>query len=89
MRVAVNAFLIGLIGGPVDESGMMLRKQHRPFAHGQAPGAFLEVALRIGVALMLRFAVDVSASIHRIVEHMVNRCVSGGDPADLAMYALA
>ena len=89
MRVAVNTFLIGLVRGPVDESGMVLRKQHRPFAHGQAPGAFFEVALWIGVELMLRLAVDVSASIHRIGEDMVNRCVGGGDPADLAMYALS
>src|SRR5574341_1186888 len=51
-------------------------------------GTFFDVALLVDVALMLRLAVDVSASIHRIGEYVVNRRVGGGYPADLALHAL-
>ena len=87
MNVGIEAGLVGLVGCPVDEAWMMIRKKHRPLIQGQMTGSFSDRAVFIDVTFMASLAVSVCASIHRIGEHVVDGGVSRSNPADLALHA--
>ena len=84
MDVRIDAHLIGLERHPINEAGMMLAQEHRPFRDGHAAAPLFEQAVRIQVALTPRLAVRVGASIHRVGEHMMNRGVARCDPSNVA-----
>ena len=88
-NVRVDAGLVGLERGPIAVAGMMLAKEHRPLRYGQMTSAPSEPSLFVDIAFMTTPSVDVSASIHRMGEHIMNRGVSGSDPTDLAFHVLA
>jgi hypothetical protein len=80
--VGVEPRLVVLIGSPIDETGMMAIDKNRPLSHGEMARPFLDSTVFIDIAFMLGFAVDVSASIHRIREDVMDRGISRSDPAD-------
>src|ERR1019366_385614 len=86
MNVGVDAGLVGLERRPIDEPGMMFRKQHGPLGHRQMTSSSSERSLVIGIAFMTRLSVGVSASIHRIREHVMDGGVSRDEPTDLAFH---
>jgi len=69
MLVGINACLVGLERGPVNETWMMFGKKHGPLRHGQKTGSLTEPSLVIDVAFTMRLPVRVRASIHRIGEN--------------------
>src|ERR1700722_973223 len=79
--------LIGLIGRPLDEAGMVVLNETRPLIHRQMPTTFSDGAVFIKVAFVLGLAVGVSASIPRIAEDVVKCCVGRCNPADRTGYA--
>src|SRR5262249_11429144 len=83
MNVAADARLIGLKRCPFQESRMVVPYQDLPLVHGQITNAFANDALLIDVSLRPTLSVDVSAGIHRIGEHLMDRGVSGRDPTNL------
>ena len=72
MNVGVDASLVGLVGGPVNETWMVIRKKHRPLGRGQMTGSSAESALFINVTLMAALSVSICASIHRIGEYVMD-----------------
>ncbi len=52
--------MIGLVGGPIDKTGMMVFNENSPLIHGKVSRAFLDGAVFIDVALVLGLAVGVS-----------------------------
>ena len=86
MNIAVDAGLVGLEGGPIDVAGMMLGKQDRPLGHGQMTSASAESALLIDVPFMTTSSVEISASIHRIGEYVMDRSVCRRDPTDRVFH---
>ena len=89
MNIAVDAGLVGLEGGPIDIAGMMLGKKDRPLGHGKMTSAPPEPSLFVDIPFITTPSVDVSASIHRIGEHMMNPGVGRRDPTDLAFHVRA
>src|SRR5258708_280332 len=86
MNVSVDAGLVGLVGCPVDETWMVIRKKHRPLGQGQMTGSSAEPALFIDVSLMAALSVGICASIYRIGEHMMDGGIRRSDPADLTVH---
>src|SRR5215472_16310657 len=82
--IAGDAFLVCLIGLPVNEARMMLRDQHLPFGARQVSHALLAPAGGIEDDLVAGSAIDVSAGIDRVGEHLVDGGVARLDPLDLA-----
>ena len=64
---------------------MMFRDEYAPFFDGQMTHALLDSALLIDIAFRTALAVSVSAGIHRIGQYVMNRGVSGNNPANLAI----
>jgi len=86
MNVGVDACLVGLERRPIDEPGMVLGQKHGPLGHGQMTSSSSEHSLFIDITLMTRFSVGVSASIHRIGEHVMEGSVSGSNPTDRTFH---
>src|SRR5215472_8423649 len=84
LGVASKAFLVCLIGRPVDETRMMVRDQHLPFGTRQMAQTFLAAAGGIEDDLLAGSPIGVSAGIDRIGEHMVDGGVARLNPSDLA-----
>ena len=85
--VGIEPRLIGLIGRPLDEAGMMVLNENRPLIHRQMPTTFSDGAVFIKVAFVLGLAVGVSASIHRIGQDLVECVIGGSYPADRTRHA--
>src|SRR5215469_7103308 len=82
--IAGNALLVCLIGLPVNEARMMLRDQHLPFGARQVSHALLASASGIEDDLVAGSAIDVSAGVDGVGEHVVDGGVARLDPSDLA-----
>ena len=82
--IAGDALLVCVIGLPVDEARMMLRDQHLPLGARQVPHAFLAPAGGIEDDLVAGSAIDVSAGIDGVGEHVVDGGVARLDPSDFA-----
>src|SRR5499427_3708728 len=82
--IAGDAFLVSLIGLPVNEARMMLRDQHLPFGAGEVSHALLAPAGGIEDDLVSGSSIDVSAGIDGVGEHVVDGGVARLDPSDLA-----
>src|SRR5207244_8672213 len=83
---------VGVDGPPTNRRphGSARQSPSRLFAEvGQMTSAPSEPSLFVDIAFMTTPSVDVSASIHRMGEHIMNRGVSGSDPTDLAFHVLA
>ena len=78
--IAGDAFLVCLIGLPVDEARMMLRDQHLPFGARQVAHALLAPAGGIEDDLAAGSSVGVGAGINRVGEHVVDGGVSSPRP---------
>src|SRR5262245_1957979 len=78
---------IGLIGAPIDEALMVMRKEHGPLRSRQLADAFLARAGGIEGDLMAALAIRVSARVDRIRQHMIDGDVAGVDPADATAIA--
>src|ERR1035437_7490037 len=85
--VGIKPRLIGLIGRPIDEAGMVVLNENRPLIHRQMSTTFSDGAVFIKIAFALGLAVRVSASIHRIAEDVVKFCIGENNPADQAQPA--
>jgi len=86
MNVGVDAGLVGLERRPIDEPGMVFGKKNGPLGHGQMTSSSSEHSLFIDITLMTRLSVGVSASIHRIGEHVMEGSVSRSNPTDLTFH---
>src|SRR5262249_43749531 len=82
--IAGDAFLVCLIGLPVDKARMMLRDQHLPFGARQVSHPLFPLAGGIEDDLVTGSAVDVSAGVDGVGEHLVDGGVARLDPSDLA-----
>ena len=86
MNIGIDASLIGLERGPIDVAGMMFGKKHRPLGHGQMTSAPPESSLFVDIPFITTPSVDVSTSIHRIGEYLMESVVAGRDPTDCALH---
>src|SRR6201993_2604013 len=82
--IAGDAFLVCLIGLPVNEPRMRLRDQPLPFGARQVSHALLAPAGGIEDDLVAGSAIDVSAGVDGVGEHLVDGGVARLDPSDLA-----
>src|SRR6201988_3685264 len=82
--IAGDAFLVCLIGLPVNEPRMMLRDQPLPFGAREVSHALLAPAGGIEDDLVAGSAIDVSAGVDGVSEHLVNSGIARLDPSDLA-----
>jgi hypothetical protein len=82
--IAGEAFLVCLIGLPVNEARMMLRDQHLPFGAREVSHALLAPAGGIEADLVAGSAIDLSAGVDGVGEHPVDGGVARLDPSDLA-----
>src|SRR6516164_278885 len=82
--ISGDAFLICLIGLPVDEARMMLRDQHLPFGARHVSHPLFALAGGIEDDLVAGSAIDVSAGVGGVGEHPVDGGVARLDPSDLA-----
>src|SRR2546421_6231911 len=82
--IAGDTFLVCLIGLPVNEAWMMLRDQHLPFGAWEVSHALLALAGGIEDDLVAGSAIDVSAGVDGVGEHLVDGGVARLDPSDLA-----
>src|SRR5215469_2872929 len=81
--IAGDAFLVCLIGLPVNEARMMLRDQHLPFGAREVSHALLAPAVGIEDDLVAGSAIDVSAGIDGVGEDLVDGGIARLDPSDL------
>src|SRR6202045_3177345 len=82
MGVGGNARPIGLIGRPVDEAGVMLWDEHRPFGARQLADLPFAPPGRIERDLTPGFSVNISARVNRVCQHMINSGIARVDPPD-------
>src|SRR6202045_1104000 len=82
MGVGGNARPIGLIGRPVDEAGVMLWDEHRPFGARQLADFPFAPPGRIERDLTPGFSVNISARVNRVCQHMINSGIARVDPPD-------
>ena len=80
--VGIQPRLVGLVGRPVDETGMMLGNEDGPLSDGQMAYPFPDGAVFIDIAFIPSLAVGISASIHRIGQNVVDCGISRSDPTD-------
>ena len=64
---------------------MVFGQQDGPLVDGEITSSFLDQSLLIEVPLTTSLPIDVCTGIHRVGEDMVDRSISGSDPAQLAM----
>ena len=81
--VARNANLIGFISRPVDIAFMMLGDEHTPLGLREFPDALSDLSLLIHIPFLSSFTLDISACIHGIGQHAVDRVVGGSGPLDV------
>jgi hypothetical protein len=67
---------------------MVIMQHHAPLRARQALEALAYRTVRIDVALLTRFPVDIGASIDRIGQHLMGCRVSGRDPSQCALGGL-
>src|SRR5258706_3425545 len=72
MGVGGNARPIGLIGRPVDEAGVMLWDEDRPFGAWQLADLPFAAPGRIERDLTPGFSVNIGARVNRVCQHMIN-----------------
>src|ERR1700730_10051827 len=82
MGVGGNARPIGLIGRPVDEAGVMLWDEHRPFGARQLADLPFAPPGRIERDLTPGFSVNIGARVNRVCQHMINSGIARVDPPD-------
>src|ERR1700756_3880277 len=82
--IAGDALLICLVGLPVDKARMMFRDQHLPFGARQVSHPLFALAGGIQNDLVAGSAIDVSAGVDGVSEHLVDGGVARLDPSDLA-----
>src|SRR5499427_9269572 len=82
--IAGAAFLIFLVGLPVDKARMMLRDQHLPFGARQVSHPLFPLAGGIEDDLVTGSAIDVSAGVDGVGEHLVDGGIARLDPSDVA-----
>src|ERR1039457_1776688 len=80
--VCSSDLLVGRVGRPIDEAGMMLGNEDGPLSDGQMAYPFPDGAVFIDVAFIPGLAVGISASIHRIGQNVVDCGISRSDPTD-------
>ena len=78
-----DAGLVGLVGVPVDEPGVVIGDEDLPLVSGQPAAPLAQRAVRAEVALLAGPAVDVGASVGRVGQRGVHRMVGRLDPGDL------
>src|SRR5437868_10725861 len=81
--IAGDAFLVSLIGLPVNEARMMLRDQHLPFGAREVSHALLAPAGGIEDDLVAGSAVDVRAGVDGVGKELVNGGVARLDASEL------
>src|ERR1700720_3984192 len=82
MGVGGNARPIGLIGRPVDEAGVMLWDEDRPFGAWQLADLPFAPPGRIERDLTPGFSVNIGARVNRVCQHMINSGIARVDPPD-------
>src|SRR5258708_34467081 len=82
MGVGGNARPIGLIGRPVDEAGVMLWDEDRPFGAWQLADLPFAPPGRIERDLTAGFSVNIGARGNRVWQEMVNRGIAQVHPPD-------
>src|SRR5262249_60652437 len=82
--MAGDAFLIFLVGLPVDKARRMLRDQHLPFGARQVSHPLFPLAGGIEDDLVTGSAIDVSAGVDGVGEHLVEGGIARLDPSDVA-----
>ena len=87
--VAADAGLVGLVGVPVDEPGVVIGDEDLPLVAGQAAAALAQRAARVKVAFLAGPAVDVRAGIGRVGQRGVHRMIGRLHPGDLRYPAAA
>src|SRR4051794_19819603 len=80
--IGIEPHLIGLIGRPIDEAGMMVLNKDGPLLHRKMPNSFSNDSVFIDIAFVSCLAVRVRASIHRIGQDLVQSVVGRGHPTD-------
>ena len=81
--VAADALLVGLVGVPVDEPGMMLGDEDLPLVLWQPTLAYPQVAVFTDIAVGACPAEDVGAGIGGVGQRGVHRVVGRLHPGDL------
>src|ERR1700719_391692 len=82
MGVGGNARPIGLIGRPVDEAGVMLWDEDRPFRAWQLADLPFAPPGRIERDLTPGSSVNIGARVNRVCQHMINSGIARVDPPD-------
>src|ERR1700739_253124 len=82
MGVGGNARPIGLIGRPVDEAGVMLWDEDRPFGARQLADLPFAPPARIERDLTPGFSVNIGARVNRVCQHMINSGIAWVDTPD-------
>src|SRR5690349_23162574 len=82
MGVGGNTRPIGLIGRPVDEAGVMLWDEDRPFGARQLADLPFAPPGRIERDLTPGFSVNIGARVNRVCQHMINSGIARVDPPD-------
>src|ERR1700739_2502405 len=80
MGVGGNARPIGLIGRPVDEAGVMLWDEDRPFGARQLADLPFSPPGRIERDLTPRSSVTRGGRVSRVCQHMINSGIARIDP---------
>ena len=80
--------LVGQVGVPVDEPGVVIGDEDLPLVAGQLAAPCAQRAVRAEVAFVAGAAVDVGASVGRVGQRGVHGMVGGLDPGDLAGLAV-
>ena len=86
--VAADAGLVGQVGVPADESGVVIGDEDLPLVAGQPAAPLAQRAVRAEVPLLAGAAVDVGAGVSRVGQRGVHRMVGRLDPGDLAGLAV-
>lgn len=66
MNVGVDAHLVGLVSCPVNETLVVVGKEHPPLSLRKMARPSAQPALFIDITFMTAVAVSICASIHRI-----------------------
>ena len=80
--VAADAGLVGLVGVPVGEPGVVIGDEDLPLVAGQPAAALAQRAAAVKVAFLAGPAVDVRARVGRVGQRGVHRMVGRFHPGD-------
>jgi hypothetical protein len=81
--VGADTRLVGLVGVPVDVSGVVVGDEDLPLALGQHAAADLQLAVLVDVTFEAGLAVDVGAGVDRMGQDLVHGGVGRFHPDDL------